>query len=42
MKQVTVREALKEYGNSPTIAATGAIEKKGRTDEVGVIYDGSN
>ena len=25
-----------------TFAATGAIEKKGRTDEVRVIYDGSN
>ncbi len=24
------------------MAATGAIEKKGRTDEVRVIYDGSN
>ena len=42
MKQVTLREALHEYGGDLTIAATGAIEKKGRTDEVRVIYDGSN
>ena len=38
MKQVTLREALQEYGGDLTIAATGAIEKKGRTDEVRIIY----
>ena len=32
MKQITLREAISEYGPDLTIAATGAIEKKGRTD----------
>ena len=42
MKQMSLRETLREYGDDLTIAATGAIEKKGRTDEARVIYDGSD
>ena len=42
MKQDSLRDALADSGESFTIAATGAIEKKGRTDEVRVIFDGSN
>ena len=42
MMQMSLRQALQEYGDNLTIAATGAIEKKGKTDEVRVIYDGSN
>ena len=42
MKQFPRRDALDDYCESLTIAATGAIEKKGRTDEVRVIFDGSN
>ena len=42
MSRQTLREALEEYGAELMIAATGAIEKKGRTDEVRVIYDGSH
>ena len=42
MCQTTLRAALAEYGTDLTLAATGAIEKKGKTDEVRVIYDGSN
>ena len=41
MSRTTLREALKIYGADLMIAATGAIEKKGRTDEVRVIFDGS-
>ena len=33
---------MDEYGDDLSIAATGAIEKKGRTDEVRVIFDGSH
>ena len=42
MTRMSLREAMVEYGEDLTIAATGAIEKKGRTDEVRVIYDGSH
>ena len=42
MSRLTLREALQEYGDDLSIAATGAIEKKGRTDEVRVIFDGSH
>ena len=42
MTTMTLREAMKEYGDSLNIAATAAIEKKGRTDEVRVLYDGTN
>ena len=42
MVETTVGLALKEYGSSLEIASTAAIEKKGRTDEVRVLFDGSN
>ena len=42
MTRCTLREAMTEYGPALNLAATGAIAKKGRTDEVRVIYDGSN
>mgnify|MGYP003333509867 CR=1 FL=1 len=42
MMRMRLGDALKEFGDNLTIAATGAIEKKGRTDEVRVIYDGSH
>ena len=42
MARTTLRAAMLEYKEALTLAATGAIEKKGRTDEVRVIYDGSN
>ena len=41
-RSCTLREAIQEYGDAFTLAATGTIEKKGRTDEVRVIYDGPN
>ena len=33
---------MMEYGQDLALGVTGAIDKKGRTDEVRVIYDGSN
>ena len=42
MRSCSLREAMQEYGDALSLAATGAIEKKGRTDEVRVIYDRSN
>ena len=42
MARTSLRLALQEYGPDLTLAATGAIEKKGRTDEVRVIFDGSH
>ena len=42
MIETTVGEALETYGDRLEIASTAAIEKKGRTDEVRVFYDGSN
>ena len=37
MCRTTVRAAIETYGDALNIAATGAIAKKGRTDEVRVI-----
>ena len=42
MVETTVGKALDEYGDRLEIASTAAIEKKDRTDEVRVLYDGSN
>ena len=42
MTTMTLRQAMSEYGEDLNIAATAAIEKKGRTDEVRVLYDGTN
>ena len=42
MVETIVGGALKTYGDRLEIASTAAIEKKGRTDEVRVLYDGSN
>ena len=42
MTTLTLRQAMAEYGEDLNIAATAAIEKKGRTDEVRVLYDGTN
>ena len=42
MTTMTLKQAMSEYGDALNIAATAAIEKKGRSDEVRVIYDGSN
>ena len=42
MTQMTLRDAIAKYGSNLTIAATGAIEKKGRAGEVRVIFDASN
>ena len=42
MARMKLRDALAEFGEDLMIAATGAIEKKGRTDEVRVIFDGSH
>ena len=33
---------MRTYGDRLNIASTGAIAKKGRTDEVRVIYDGTH
>ena len=40
MGHCTFREAMRTYGDRLNISSTGAIAKKGRTDEVRVIYDG--
>ena len=42
MGHCTPREAMLTYGDRLNIASTGAIAKKGRTDEVRVIYDGTH
>ena len=42
MCQTALRAALAEYGTNLTLEATGAIEKKGKTEELRVIYDGSS
>ena len=42
MVQMTVRDALEEWGEDLVIAATGAIAMKGKEGEVRVIYDGPN
>ena len=42
MVETTVGQALSRYGDSLNIASTGAIAKKGCTDEVRIIYDGSH
>ena len=42
MTQISLREAIERYGEDLVIAATGAIEKKGRVGEVRVIFDASN
>ena len=42
MCRTTVRDAMTEYGEDLLIAATGAIAKKGKDDEVRVIFDGSH
>ena len=44
MDRTTLGEALDKYGEELTIAATGAIAKKGNAPggEVRVIYDGTN
>ena len=44
MGRTTLGEAFEKYGNDLTIAATGAIAKKGNAPggEVRVIYDGTN
>ena len=40
--ETTVEAVLEEYCDELNIASTGAIAKKGRTDEVLVMYDGSH
>ena len=42
MTRTTLGEAIVRFGQRLTIAATGAIEKKGREGEVRVIFDASN
>ena len=42
MLDMTVRDAITEYGDTLNIASTAAIAKKGRTDEVRVLYDGTH
>ena len=42
MCTMPLRQAMSEFGDTLNIAATAAIEKKGRTDEVRVLYDGTN
>ena len=42
MTTMKVREAIEEFGDSLNIASTAAIGKKGRTDEVRVLYDGTH
>ena len=39
---MAVRDAITEYGDTLNIASTAAIAKKGRTDEVRVLYDGTH
>ena len=42
MISMTLEQAIDTYGEDLLIAGTGAIAKKGRTDEVRVIFDGSH
>ena len=42
MSRMSLREAIERYGDTPSIAATGAIAKKGRADDVWVIFDGTH
>ena len=42
MVRMTLREALRRYGGTLSLAALGAIEKKGETDEVRVIFDATH
>ena len=42
MGHCTLRAAMLTYGDRLDIASTRAIAKKGRTDEVRVIYDGTH
>ena len=42
MEETTLGHAIERFGRAPVIAATGAIEKKGRTGEARVISDASN
>ena len=42
MKVVPLSEALTTFGSSLSLAAIGAIEKKGKTGEVRVIHDASH
>ena len=39
---MTLGEALAKYGDTLSLAARGAIEKKGETDKVRVIFDASH
>ena len=39
MSRTTLREALTAYGDTLSLAAIGAIEKKGESEEVRVIFD---
>ena len=42
MTSTTLRQAVKDYGENISLAALGAIEKKGDGEEVRVIYDATH
>ena len=42
MTNTTLRQAVKDYGENLSLAALGAIEKKGDGEEVRVIYDATH
>ena len=42
MIRMTLREAIERFGADLILAATGAIEKKGRAGEVRVVFDAFN
>ena len=42
MQTMTLGDALKRYGDDLLIAGIGAIEKKGNTEEVRVIFDATH
>ena len=42
MTQISLRAATERYGIELIIAATGAIEKKGRSGEIRVVFDATN
>ena len=42
MEETTLGQAIERFGKALVIAAIGAIEEKGRTGEVHVIFDASN
>ena len=42
MTDMSLRQALSKYGDSLNLTSTAAIAKKGRTDEVRVLYDGTH